>query len=329
MLRCPVGGPDMRVGEENMMWQYIAAALAVATASAGIDIAPPVDTESADILEMQRERYERMTVPVTIQGQGPFRFMIDTGAQATVLSTILADQLELNNRQNAILVGMAGRQAIQTTEIPRFELGRRRFSILTAALVDRDNIGGADGILGLDSLQGQRVLLDFVDQSIAVVDPEDVTRKSGYDIIVKAREKLGQLIIADARVNGVPTAVIVDTGAQVSVGNLALLDRLRRGRHLGTTEMTDINGLQMSGVVREGEMLELGDVQMRNFPIMFADSPPFHALGLSEKPALVLGMQQLKAFRRVAIDFEKRRVMFDLPRSVRASDISRYSFGAF
>jgi hypothetical protein len=46
---------------------------------------------------------------------------------------------------------------------------------------------------------------------------------------------------------------------------------------------------------------------------MFADSPLFHSLDLSEKPAIMLGMSELKLFRRVAIDFESRRVLFDLP----------------
>src|SRR5690606_26213533 len=161
---------------------------------------------------------------------------------------------------------------------------------------------------------------------ISVADASEIGRANGYEIIVRARSKLGQLIITDARVNGIATAVIVDTGAQGSIGNLALLERLR-GRDLGTTEMTDINGQQLSGTVREGRMLELGDVQLRNFPIVFTDSPPFHALGLGDKPALVLGMTELRNFRRVAIDFEKRRVLFDLPRSIRGPDWRRSAFG--
>ena len=92
--------------------------------------------------------------------------------------------------------------------------------------------------------------------------------------------------------------------------------------------MTDVNGQQMTGLVREGRMLELGDVQLRNFPILFADSPPFHALDLDEQPALILGMQELRLFRRVAIDFETRRVLFDLPRSVYSDPFVR-SYGGF
>jgi len=309
-----------------MSWYYFLAAVAAAGTTATIGRDEPIPMTDAEVIEMQRERFERMTVPVTIKGEGPFRFMIDTGAQATVLSITLADQLALTERRPAILVGMASRERVETAEVPEFEIGKRTLTILTAPLVERGNIGGADGILGLDSLQGQRVLLDFVNQEISVADADEVGRGNGYEIVVKARSKLGQLIITDARVNGIATAVIVDTGAQGSIGNPALLERLR-GRELGTTEMTDINGQQLSGTVREGRMLELGDIQLRNFPIVFADSPPFHALGLADKPALVLGMTELRNFRRVAIDFEKRRVLFDLPRGVREPDWRRSSYG--
>ena len=309
-----------------MSWFHYLAGLAAATATVTIEPGPPIEMTDAEIIKMQRERFERMTVPVTIMGEGPFRFMIDTGAQATVIATQLADRLELNDRSPALLVGMASRERIETAHIPQFEIGRRTISISTAPLVEQRNIGGADGILGLDSLQGQRVLIDFVNDEISVADAAEVKAGSGYEIVVKAHHKLGQLIIADARIDGIRTAVIVDTGAQGSVGNLALLDRLRRGRDLGSSEMTDINGKQMTGLVREGRILEIGDMQLRNFPILFADSPPFHALGLADKPALVLGMTELRIFRRVAIDFDRRQVLFDLPRSVRP-DWRRSSFG--
>lgn len=311
-----------------MSWYHYLAGIAAAASTVSVEPGPPLEMAEAEIIEMQRERFERMTVPVTIMGEGPFRFMIDTGAQATVVATQLADRLELNDRSPALLVGMASKEQIETAHIPRFEIGRRTISIATAPLVEQRNIGGADGILGLDSLQGQRVLLDFVKDQISVADADETGTMNGYEIIVKARPKLGQLIIADARIDGIRTAVIVDTGAQSSVGNPVLLDRLRRGRDLGSSEMTDINGKQMAGVVREGRVLEIGRMQLRSFPILFADSPPFHALGLADQPALVLGMTELRHFRRVAIDFERRQVLFDLPRSVRP-DWRRSSFGMF
>lgn len=303
-----------------MSWYYYLAALAAAGATATIEPGEPTASTDAEVLKMQRERFERMTVPVTIKGEGPFRFMIDTGAQATVLSIHLADRLELTERRTATLVGMASRRAVETAEIPEFGIGRRTLTIMTAPLVESGNIGGADGILGLDGLQGQRVLLDFVKQRMLVADADELGGNRGYEIIVRAQRSLGQLIIADALVNDVKTAVIIDTGAQASVGNMALLERLRRSRASGENTMTDINGQDLTGQVRICESLSIGEMNLTDIPILFVDTPPFDALGFADRPALILGMNELKLFRRVAIDFNKRQVLFDLPRGVRRQD---------
>lgn len=266
-----------------------------------------------DLIAMETDRNRRLTVPVTIMGQGPFRFMVDTGAQATVLSSELAEQLQLFDRQNALLVGMASRRAVETTMVPEFALGDRMFTIRTAPIVAGTNIGSADGILGLDSLQDQRVLLDFDNDELRISDSFSARGVRGYDIVVRARERLGQLIIHRARVDGINTAVIIDTGAQSSIGNIALQDRMRRRGDLADTVMTDVNGVQISGQTRAVRIMDLGDVRLSNFPVAFADAPTFAELGLAERPAMILGMNELRMFSRVAIDFRSRRILFDMP----------------
>jgi predicted aspartyl protease len=300
-----------------MSWLHVLTLAAAASVSAAAPDTPaPADPSTTESIALKTEGHERVTVPVTIKGQGPFRFMVDTGAQATVVSTALAERLGLTVRRPAVLVGMASREAIQTTEIPEFALGSRTFHIQVAPLVLAENLGGdIDGILGLDSLQNQRVLIDFRKKRILVDDAKRLGGNAGYEIVVKARRKLGQLIITDARINGIEIDVIVDTGSQISVGNLALLDRLRRAREFGEGTMTDVNGKDLTAVVRLGRTLEIDRMSLNQIPIMFADAPPFATLGMADKPALILGMRELSLFQRVAIDFETRRVLFDLPPS--------------
>lgn len=298
-----------------MHWAFLLAGIAsIGTAAATVDIGPIPDAESGEVLQMRPEIHDRLTVPVTIQGKGPFHFMLDTGAQATVLSIALADQLMLTDRRSATLIGMASRRGVETTMIPEFALGSRTFPIRVAPLVAPENIGGADGILGIDSLQGQRVLLDFKKRQISVAEAKQLGGNRGFEIIVKAREKLGQLIITHASIDGVRTAVLVDTGAQGTIGNPALLRVLRHTARLGESQMTDVNGEELSGITRMSGALKIGRAAINNFPVTFADSPTFHVLDLGDKPALILGMSELKLFNRVAIDFEQRRILFDLPR---------------
>jgi hypothetical protein len=50
--------------------------------------------------------------------------------------------------------------------------------------------------------------------------------------------------------------------------------------------------------------------------IAYAGSPAFTALGLDKKPALLLGMRDLRSLDRVAIDFSTRKILFDVPAGV-------------
>ena len=326
-----------------MTWLQLTSAAALASAAlfnsnpptlSAEDPRPAIASEDlafhpVEVLDLQTERYNRLTVPVTIMGQGPYRFLIDTGSQATVLSRSLADHLALHDRRSATLVAMNSRRQVETTFVPDMQMGKRSFFVRTAPLLEGVHIGGADGILGLDSLQEQRVLLDFEANSISVASAEELGGNDGFQIVVRAREKLGQLIIARAEVDGVRTAVIIDTGAQGSIGNAALLDRLRRrSRDMGMSEMTDVNGVKTEGNVRVTRMLNMGRAQLQNVAVTFTESPIFEELDLHQEPALVLGMSELRLFERVAIDFAQRRVLFDVPRNERVpSSAAFHSYG--
>jgi len=57
-------------------------------------------------------------------------------------------------------------------------------------------------------------------------------------------------------------------------------------------------------VVKE---LDIGGVTMKNLAIVFADAHTFKQLGFEKKPALLLGMNAMRSFKRVSIDFARRR----------------------
>lgn len=305
-----------------MTWSIFASAVALVTVANAPDIRPPpplqTDAVQSDheVLDLEEERHRRFTVAVTVMGRGPYKFLIDTGSQATVLSTDLADRLEMQDRLTATLLAMNSSRTVQTIFVPELTVGSRTTYIRNAPLLDPSNFGDADGILGLDSLQDQRVVLDFANEEILIANAEELGGNTGYDIVVRAKSKRGQLIITSAMLDGVKTAVIIDTGAQVSVGNTALLKRLRRARHYGESALFDVNGVGSLGQVRIARELKMERVNLTNLPLVFSDSPAFAALGLADKPALMLGMSELRPFDRVAIDFESRRVLFDVPRNV-------------
>jgi predicted aspartyl protease len=91
----------------------IALALALASTSAegagAIDLpATSVATGPTQTIATKTDAYNRMTVPVTVREHGPFHFMVDTGAQRTVLSDVVASRLGVTGTEQAQVTGVAG-----------------------------------------------------------------------------------------------------------------------------------------------------------------------------------------------------------------------------
>jgi predicted aspartyl protease len=292
----------------------LASAMAILLAQAS----PPatVAMRSADAPEVIKARVDqeqRMTVPVAISGQGPFHFVVDTGSQTTVLSKDLAAQLVIAPSRTVRLVGIAGIGSVNTAIIDNLTLGHRSFADLEVALLEGQFIGGA-GIVGIDSLQKQRVLIDFSRNRLTVGDSRGQGRRNAdFEIIVTARRKRGQLIMTDAIVDGVRTAVVIDTGANTSVGNRALQLALKRRQSDEKVTLTDVTGASITADLGFPRKLTIGGLDISNLLVAYTDSPVFNVLDLSNKPALMLGMRELRLFKRIAIDFNSRKVYFDLP----------------
>jgi len=266
-----------------------------------------------DVMLISSDLHDRMTVPVRIGTNGPYEFLIDTGAQNTVLSTALAGKLALPTLKKVKLIGVAGVSEVDTVTVDEIGLGRRSFYSLLTPLLPADHIGAA-GILGLDSLQGQRVQIDFRKGTMAVDDAQALGGNKGFDIVVTARRRSGQLIMADAVIDGIRVNVVIDTGAEYSIGNRVLQKALaKRGRN-GTMELKSVTGQTITADLGLASDLKIDQMNFGNVVIAYADSPPFKALGLDAKPAMFLGMRDLRALDRVAIDFSTRRIYFDLPK---------------
>ncbi len=294
----------------------LTAALALLLANSELPAAhganPLPEAGGIDIIKTRIDVDRRMTVPVRIGQQGPFRFVIDTGSQTTVLSTDLARQLALAPARTARIVGIGGSQTVSTAIVEELGLGKRSLYSLEVALLEAAHIG-ADGIVGIDSLQRQRVLLDFVRNTMAVGDARSLGGNGGFEIIVTARRRRGQLIMTDAVIDGVRTDVVIDSGAETSMGNRALQNALSRRRTTEQAILISVTGQRITADIGYPRKLEFGAIGITNLLIAYADAPVFAVLELERKPALLLGMRELRLFKRVAIDFDRRKVYFDTP----------------
>jgi predicted aspartyl protease len=267
---------------------------------------------ATEVIKTRVDQENRMTVPVRIGENGPFHFVIDTGSQTTVLSTGLAAQLAIAPSRTARIVGIGGTGTVNTAVIEKLVLGRRTFPGLEVALLEQRYIG-SDGIVGIDSLQRQRVLLDFGRNRLTVGDARSLGGNSGFEIVVTARRKRGQLIMTDATIDGVRTDIIIDTGADTSVGNRALQRALIRRQSAEQVTLVDVTGQSIIADLGYPKKLTLDGLDITNLQVAYTDAPAFRALDLERRPALMLGMRELRLFKRIAVDFNTRKVYFDMP----------------
>ena len=263
------------------------------------------------VLDYENDRWQRMTVPVMVEGKGPYPFVVDTGAERTVISEELAKDLQLGTGNRARLHSMSEVSDIVTVLIRGISVAGRKVSEIHAPALQRRNIG-AEGILGVDSLQSQRVSFDFARQQITVAPSRRREEHWGEDtIVVTARNRLGHLVLVDASVEGQKVWVILDTGAQTTVANNALrrrLERKGRVREVHPIRMLSVTGGTILADATVVRTIRLGGVDINDMPVAFADVHPFKKLGLTDRPALLLGMDALKLFERVSVDFANRKV---------------------
>jgi predicted aspartyl protease len=278
----------------------------------------PQDAAPPDLLALG-EQQARMTVPVTVAGSGPYPFIIDTGAERSVISRQLAETLRLPAGPSARVTSMTGTARTATVRVPSLGIGAIRVErMLTAPMFEAVHLG-AHGLLGIDQLRDRLITIDF-DRDVMEVRPSTARTRfrpvAPDEIVVTARSMLGQLIVTEAEFDGTRIRVVLDTGSQVSMGNGALQRRLRKAtRSQGDIALTSVTGERLLVPYAYAQRVRIGGVELRQLPVAFGDVPPFARFGLAKRPALLLGMDALRGFRRVEIDFANREVRFLMPRA--------------
>ena len=273
----------------------------------------------------------RMAVDVMIGGQGPFSFLVDTGAERTVIARELADRLKLAPGEQLRLATIGGSATVPSFRVAALQMTDLQLKGLTAPAFYGRHIGAA-GLIGVDMLEDRRVLIDFRKQHMEIL----ATRKRATPIIrdddaivVTARNAAGRLILSDARLDGKRIDLIVDTGAQTSVGNLALqrLVAAKRANRVPFVEtmLSAVTGEAVSATRTAIKRITVKGLDLNDLPVSFADSQAFRALGLDDRPALLLGMDSMSLFDRIEIDFPNRRVVFDLPSGANRETGQRYA----
>lgn len=260
---------------------------------------------------------KRMTVPVVVGDSGPYRFIIDTGAERTVVSHELANTLKLRAGAPVRLISMTSISSVGTVVVEDLAIAemRQRHRIIAPSLHARHL--GAAGLLGIDTLSRHKVRIDFTTNIMSVQPSEKRDRHrpaAANEIVVQAKNMLGQLIVTDAYYGDTRIQVILDTGSEVTVGNDALRRRVgNKARNPAPIEMISVTGETSVANYTDVPNIRIGDIRFGSIPVAFSEVEPFRRFGLTKRPALLVGMDVLRTFREVNIDFPNRQVRFKIP----------------
>jgi predicted aspartyl protease len=259
-----------------------------------------------------------LTIAVTINGKGPVRFVVDTGADRTVVAEEVAAALNLTRGPLVNVEGVVRSLPAQTVTLGDISFGVVRKEQLVVPVLPRALLD-ADGYLGLDVIDGYQVTLDFRNRALLIEESRHrllLTYNKDNETTIPVVGDYGHLRTNHSLVDGVTTTTFIDTGAEVSVGNPNLFDALmaQEPSYAGqeTVTLSGVTGGTIQGRVTNINRIKLNSLIFYDSKIVISDLQIFGLWDLKARPALLIGMNFLRQFNQVSIDYGRKELHFDL-----------------
>src|SRR5690348_10554438 len=145
-----------------------------------------------------READTRLNIDVMVNGRGPYHFVVDSGADTSAVGLRIAHDLELPLSTPAIVNGMTSRDLVDRVKVAELTLGPTTIRNLEVPALREVDLGG-DGLIGIDALVQQRLMMDFEKRVIKVEDASVPMPFVPGEIVITAKRRRGQLILTQVR----------------------------------------------------------------------------------------------------------------------------------
>ena len=259
-----------------------------------------------------RDRIGRVWVPVYLNGKGPFRLVLDSGATRSAVVASVAERLGLDTSKSpqVRLRGVTGTSIVPTIKVDTLIVGDLQLSPTQLPIV-ADAFGGADGLLGLEGMADKRIYIDFHNDFINVSRSKGKPAEEGFTTLPLLRRGNNSMTVY-ATIGGVKALAMLDTGAQATVGNLALYKALERRFKAGEATKDEIWGATGDMQAGEGQFvspIKLGAIEIRSAHVTFGDMHIFSHWQLTNEPALLIGIDILGLVDTLIIDYKRRELM--------------------
>ena len=267
-------------------------------------------SETIDTLDLRNDLFGRVTTQVYLNGQGPFRFLVDTGANRSVLTAATAARVGARPIGEREVHGVSGTKIAPMVQLDNIRCGAFEQRNAEVPILSDDLLFPADGALGMNRFAGLR--LEFDNDSSTMIVKRSGHRWSG-SISMPATIRFGQLVSARARVGSLSVPVIFDTGAEYGLANLAFKNAVEKRTH--KTLATPVRLSNAAGPIFVDDTVEIPllrfeNCEARNVTAYIGDFHIFKLWNMIEQPALIVGMRVLRTVSRFAIDYGRKEMQF-------------------
>jgi predicted aspartyl protease len=255
-------------------------------------------------------------VPVTVNGAGPFDFVVDTCASGSMILASLRERLGLQplTDHHASIHAASGNGEASLFRLESMVVDGRASGPVTAASLVGAPAGPVpswSGIVGADILSSYIVEFDAPGGAFHLLDPaSDLATGTGWTripIVLNA----ARFPTLQGTLDGSPVQILFDTGARRTLINWAAARQL--GIAPGDPSLSPAEPVRgataqrTDAVKRAFGSIRIGDLTLPAGDVTIADLPVFAQLGWTG-PAMILGMDRMRAFR-FAVDYPRSRLL--------------------
>lgn len=244
-----------------------------------------------------------------IDGTGPYRFLVDTGANYSMISPVLARQLKLTPRAGALVqvTGITGAEQLPWVPVTSLKVGSFALHHLRIPISDSRVMNGLDGILGLAGFPAERIAVDFRHNTVWIGHSHG-GGAWGY-LSIPARRTPGGLLMIQARIGDVPVEAVIDTGSPRTLGNEALHRALLRDAKMkNNARIYGVTSQVSNGDMTGAPTVYLGPAAIGHLDIVYGNVSIFKVWHLERQPAVVIGMDVLGTVSALVLDYRRARV---------------------
>lgn len=286
-------------------------------AGAASAVVSPFPAFAQEAFDSEALRRGRATVPVRLNEQGPFEFVVDTAANASVVSSDLVERLQLASIGEIGMHTLVAREVVPAVRATRLESGTLDARDVRLAVGARSAMAGLDGLLGCDLLVDSKVILNFRGSQRVRIARSNAPARSFLDrvapetpLVVRGERIFGSLLAIPVWIDGVSAVAIIDSGAEGTIlnrvgaraGGATMLiprDGQRRRRIQSPT------GEATSGEAMLLPSLRFAGISISGLPVAVGDFHSFRVWGLADQPAMLIGLDILRLFEAVHIDLKR------------------------